>query len=282
MRERRISSSVGNGMPSSTVKDRRQPDYTSRLRFETLEQRILLSSEAVVDYAYVSPSWFAAVEAVDADTQEAVVVGLESASLFSTTAPDHSSSMDWIVRLTETAWAEVDSVTDTARLFDEMDVAVELVRGLGLPGQLLIRVRETDESIVRAGLMANPHLASYEPDQRLAGTSDVDTETPNDPRFDEQFALKVIDAEEAWGVTTGSRDIVVGVIDSGADYTHPDLRSNIWLNQGEISEPLANALTDVDGDTRFTFADLNDSVNMNSCTISVTKMNVSVISMTMV
>ena len=271
MRERRISSSVGNGMPSSTVKDRRQPDYTSRLRFETLEQRILLSSEAVVDYAYVSPSWFAAVEAVDADTQEAVVVGLESASLFSTTAPDHSSSMDWIVRLTETAWAEVDSVTDTARLFDEMDVAVELVRGLGLPGQLLIRVRETDESIVRAGLMANPHLASYEPDQRLAGTSDVDTETPNDPRFDEQFALKVIDAEEAWGVTTGSRDIVVGVIDSGADYTHPDLRSNIWLNQGEISEPLANALTDVDGDTRFTFADLNDSVNMNSCTISVTQ-----------
>ncbi len=42
-----------------------------------------------------------------------------------------------------------------------------------------------------------------------------------------------IDASEAWDICTGNRDVLVGVIDTGIDYTHPDLASNMWNNPGE-------------------------------------------------
>lgn len=39
---------------------------------------------------------------------------------------------------------------------------------------------------------------------------------------------------EAWKVTEGSEDVVVGVIDTGIDISHPDLLNNIWINDKEI------------------------------------------------
>ncbi|MBN2343208.1 MAG: discoidin domain-containing protein [Deltaproteobacteria bacterium] len=58
--------------------------------------------------------------------------------------------------------------------------------------------------------------------------------TPNDPMFTEQWNLAIIDAEKAWDITTGAADVVVGVSDSGLDFTHEDFVGNIWENPGEV------------------------------------------------
>jgi subtilisin family serine protease len=43
-----------------------------------------------------------------------------------------------------------------------------------------------------------------------------------------------IKAEPAWSVTTGNGTVVVGVVDTGIDYNHPDLTANAWSNPGGI------------------------------------------------
>jgi len=59
---------------------------------------------------------------------------------------------------------------------------------------------------------------------------------PSDPYFTNLWGLEAINAPDAWGFTGGSDAIVVAVIDTGVDYTHPDLQRNIWVNEKEIPD----------------------------------------------
>ncbi|PSJ18954.1 S8 family serine peptidase [Nitrosomonas supralitoralis] len=70
-------------------------------------------------------------------------------------------------------------------------------------------------------------------------------------------------ASKAWNNGfIGTTKTVVGVIDTGIDYTHPDLYLNIWINQKEISNALRSGLTDVDHDGIISFIDLNHAANV--------------------
>ena len=54
------------------------------------------------------------------------------------------------------------------------------------------------------------------------------TGVPNDP-----LVPGLVYIEPAWEIEVGDPSVVVAVIDKGIDWTHPDLREVIWINDGE-------------------------------------------------
>lgn len=60
--------------------------------------------------------------------------------------------------------------------------------------------------------------------------------TPNDPQYAEQWNLPLIGMPAAWAIEKGGPNGVIAVIDTGAALTHPDLRSQLWTNPGEVPD----------------------------------------------
>ncbi len=90
-------------------------------------------------------------------------------------------------------------------------------------------------------LRKNPAVLYAEPDYIVSASV-----TPDDSSYASLWGMNNtgqtggvadadIDAPEAWDISTGSHDVVVGVIDTGVDHTHPDLIANIWTNPAEIA-----------------------------------------------
>ncbi len=95
-----------------------------------------------------------------------------------------------------------------------------------------------EEAIAR--YRSDPSVEYVEPDYLVK----VDA-VPDDPDFDHLWGMRNtgqtggtpgadVSAASAWAVTTGSFNVLVGVIDTGVDYNHPDLAANIYVNPGEI------------------------------------------------
>ena len=107
----------------------------------------------------------------------------------------------------------------------------------------LVRVRADATASALAELRTDPRVRYAEPN--FVVSADV---KPNDQFFSRLWGLNNtglpvgglwgladadIDAPEAWSVTTGSDAVTVGVIDTGIDYSHPDLSARMWINPGE-------------------------------------------------
>jgi len=145
-----------------------------------------------------------------------------------------------------------------------------------VPGQIIIKFKpsavKTDKAALQASLSATAKqrfesigaelweigdvsvpnaIARYKNDPRvefvepnyIVHTNDI---FPNDPRFSDLWGLHNtgqqngvadadIDAPEAWSMGTGGT-VLVGVIDTGVDWHHPELAANIYTNPGEIPD----------------------------------------------
>ncbi len=57
--------------------------------------------------------------------------------------------------------------------------------------------------------------------------------TPNDTSFSRMWGHQIIHTEEAWDISTGSKEVVSAISDTGVDYNHEDLKDNMWINDLE-------------------------------------------------
>ncbi|MBK6773143.1 MAG: S8 family serine peptidase [Ignavibacteria bacterium] len=67
--------------------------------------------------------------------------------------------------------------------------------------------------------------------------------TPNDPSLGSQYYINKIQAPAGWDIQQGDTNVVIGIVDSGTDWDHPDLAANIKIN---YADPING--TDDDGD----------------------------------
>ena len=94
---------------------------------------------------------------------------------------------------------------------------------------LLVHLRNRTKAAVIGALeklRANPLVAFAEPDYFYEPRV-----IPNDPYFGYLWGAKKIGLPSAWNYVTGSESVAVGVIDSGIDYNHPDIKDNMWASR---------------------------------------------------
>jgi subtilisin family serine protease len=109
----------------------------------------------------------------------------------------------------------------------------EIRRHLKLSKLYLVSFKDFDETTVnkkvKRFLKHSSTVSIAEPD--YLGSSCA---TPNDLNYGNLWGMQKINAETAWEHNTGSKNVVVGIVDSGISLNHPDLVANLWTNPGEI------------------------------------------------
>lgn len=120
------------------------------------------------------------------------------------------------------------TVTDAVRYYSESGAVL-----YAEPNYVLHRiepVRPGARSLSPAGsstLQASSTSKTSSTREQLAAVS------TNDQYFNKQWGLNAISAPDAWNINKGSPEVVIAVIDSGVDTSHPDLVANIWRNSRE-------------------------------------------------
>ncbi len=170
------------------------------------------------------------------DAAEAAVYAANmSASVESLLAPEHAADR-LIIKFS-------DDVSESMIQTASSQYGIKVLRKFETTGAYLIQVPKTLDLAKGIEALRKYNAVKYiQPDYIVEMNA-----KPNDPEYSKLWGLKNsgqnggepgfdIGAEEIWDTTTGSKDIIVAVIDTGIDYNHADLKGNLWTNSGEIPD----------------------------------------------
>ncbi len=178
------------------------------------------------------------------------------------------------IMIADHAMIRLTDVADMKKLQTLIDsLGLTIRKNMKMPGCYLVSIADVStDALPRllAMLNENKDLIRYaEPDYIVRSQQTV----PNDPQFGSLWGLynadrpgSDISAPQAWDFATGDTQVVVAVIDTGIDYTHPDLAGNIWSNTAESANGLDNDGNGYTNDVRgWNFAaDNNNPMDGNS------------------
>ncbi len=184
---------------------------------------------------------------------------------------DYVDGAAYIAAVADEDGLDAERVAAEYRLLPEVEYAEPNVEiNLDPPGELF-----GGEAEIAAAAAEEAELASaYARDEARRGDDGDDGPPvimakgprPNDPMFNEQWSLlntgqnggtagADIRATLAWAKTTGSRKVVVAVLDTGVDYKHPDLAGNMWQRPASLAPYADEHLGTIDDRFGFDSAD---------------------------
>jgi hypothetical protein len=128
------------------------------------------------------------------------------------------------------------SSLQTKFLFSEIkfqNIYEKLFTDCGLDRIFLLKVNENEFSKAYSLLKENELVEYVESDNVIKLENISGNFIPNDTYYQNQYYLPLIGANTVWDITLGDSTVIIAVIDSGLDFTHPDLQTSYFINRGE-------------------------------------------------